>query len=462
MAGAGRLDVRVEAGAIVEIGGAIKPRAAEAVLDAAGGALLPGLHDHHIHLLSLAKALESIPCGPPNVSNGAQLIAQLEQHAATTGDDDGWLRGIGYHESVAGDIDRAWLDAVMPSRPLRIQHRSGRLWIFNGAALARIGTGTSPLPPGADLASGRFLDADDWLRARLPDERPPLRLASTLLARRGVVGVTDATPSNGLSDHRYFAGQRAGGQLLQDVLVMGSAELHLAARDKDVAVGGVAVGPTKIYLRESALPDFDDLCAAMRLSHAAGRAVAVHCVTVAELVFAASALAEAGHHPGDRIEHASLTPPATLDLLAGSGITVVTQPNFVLERGDQYLADLPAAEQPWLYGGRRFLARSIPLAAGTDAPFGDPDPWRAMAAAVNRRTRGGACLNPDETLAPEEALALFTGPAAQPGAEPRAIRAGAAADLCLLDRPWRDAREDLAAVQVIATLRAGTLIHGPQ
>ncbi len=455
--GLGRVDVRVEATHVAKLSQRIEPYPGEVVLDAAGGALLPGLHDHHLHLLSLAKALDSIPCGPPEVSNEAQLTAQLKRHAATAADDDGWLRGIGYHEAVAGDIDRAWLDTVVPDRPLRIQHRSGRLWMFNSAALARIGAGAPPVHPGADLAGGRFLDADDWLRARLPDQRPPLRLASARLAERGVVGVTDATPSNGLSDYRYFAEQHARGHLVQDVLVMGSAELHLAERHD-----GVAVGPTKIHLHESALPDFDDLCAAIRLSHAAGRAVAVHCITVAELVFAASALAEAGHHPGDRIEHASLTPPETLSLLAAEGLTVVTQPNFVFERGDQYLVDLAAAEQPWLYGGRRFLARGIPLAAGTDAPFGQPNPWRAMTAAVNRHTGNGACLNPDEALTPEEALALFSGPATRPGAASRAIRAGATADLCLLDRPWRDARADLAAVQVIATLRAGTLIHGPQ
>ena len=455
--GIGRVDVRLDAALIVEIGHHLRPRPGEPVVKAAGKALLPGLHDHHIHLLSLAKALESIVCGPPAAFNADQLVALLRRQAMLTPDDGRWMRGIGYHESVAGEIDRPWLDRIVPDRPLRIQHRSGRLWILNSHGLARLATGNHVVPPGADLASGRFLDADDWLRARLPDARPSLLHASALLAKRGVVGVTDATPSNGLPEYRHFADEHSLGRLRQYVMVMGGAELD-RAQEHD----GVIVGPTKIHLHESALPDFDAVKATIRQSHAAGRAVAVHCVTVAELVFAASALAEAGRHPGDRIEHASLTPPATLDLLANSGITVVTQPNFVLERGDQYLTDLATAEQPWLYRGRRFLAHGIPLAAGTDAPFGDSDPWQAMAAAVDRRTRNGACLNQDEALTPEQALALFTGPATRPGAGPRAIHVGAVADLCLLDRPWRDAREDLAAVQVSATIRAGTIIHGPQ
>ena len=35
--------------------------------------------------------------------------------------------------------------------------------------------------------------------------------------------------------------------------------------------------------------------------------------------------------------------------LTDLGVTVVTQPNFVAERGDQYLTDVPAAEHHELW-----------------------------------------------------------------------------------------------------------------
>jgi cytosine/adenosine deaminase-related metal-dependent hydrolase len=58
---AGRIvDVRVAGGVISEVGPGLRPAPAETVMDARGGALLPGLHDHHIHLLSLVR-----PSGPP-------------------------------------------------------------------------------------------------------------------------------------------------------------------------------------------------------------------------------------------------------------------------------------------------------------------------------------------------------------------------------------------------------------
>ena len=34
-----------------------------------------------------------------------------------------WLRGTGYHESVAGELDRHALDRWVPARPVRVQHR---------------------------------------------------------------------------------------------------------------------------------------------------------------------------------------------------------------------------------------------------------------------------------------------------------------------------------------------------
>jgi predicted amidohydrolase YtcJ len=106
-----RADVRIVAGRIDGIG-RLMPQPGEPVLDAAGGALLPGLHDHHLHLMSYAAALGSVRCGPPEVTDAAALAAALARADAV--DPRGWIRGIGYHESVAGDIDRAWLDRHGP------------------------------------------------------------------------------------------------------------------------------------------------------------------------------------------------------------------------------------------------------------------------------------------------------------------------------------------------------------
>ncbi len=445
-------DVRIDAGRISAIREQLAAQGGEMELDAGGAALLPGLHDHHLHLFSLAASRASVACGPPQIQSGAALEAAL--HAAA-GDQKSWLRGIGYHESVAGEIDRDWLDAHGPARPLRIQHRSGRLWLLNSLALQQleVGEGSDPLERVAGRSTGRLYDADDWLRTRLPRQRTSLHSVSQLLASYGVTGVTDTTPQNSADTWRDFAAAQARGELLQKLMLMGDASLD-AVSDQP----GLLRGARKFHLHEHELPAFDTLCAEIRQSHRAGRGAAFHCVTRTDLVFALAALREAGGHAGDRIEHASVTPPELLAELLAQGLTVVAQPHFINERGDQYVQDVAAEEQPWLYRLRGLLDAGVPLAGGSDAPFGEPDPWAAMQAAVSRRSRSGRLMAADEALTPEQALALFTTPLEAPGSAPRRLAVGQPADLCLLDRSWAEARRDLGAVQVRQTWREGVSI----
>ena len=118
--GHGLADVRLAGGRIAGLG-QLAPQDREAVIEAKGAALLPGLHDHHLHLAGLAARRDSVWCGPPDVSDGEQLASRLAAPGA------GWLRGIGYHESVMGLPDARALDRLGPHRPLRMQHRGGRV-----------------------------------------------------------------------------------------------------------------------------------------------------------------------------------------------------------------------------------------------------------------------------------------------------------------------------------------------
>ncbi|HEU4430863.1 MAG TPA: amidohydrolase family protein [Myxococcota bacterium] len=444
-------DVRIAAGRIATIAPALAAAPGEPVREARRGALLPGLNDHHAHLFAAAAALRSVHCGPPHVRDAAALGAAL---AAAGG--DGWLRGVGYHESVAGPLDRRALDRFVPDRPARVQHRSGACWVLNGAAIAQLGLDAGVDAIGverdaAGRATGRLFRLDAWLRERVPREAVSLRALSQRLARCGVSGVTDAGADNDASTLAAFTAARARGELLQRVRVMGSEALPEASGDVESA-------ELKILLDERALPELSALRDRIARAHHARRAVAIHCVTRAELLFALAALGDAGTIPGDRLEHASVAPPETIPRIRELGLTVVTQPSFIAERGDQYASDVELADRPWLYRARAFLAAGVPLAAGSDAPYSEPDPWRAMRAACRRRSEGGRSLGSAEALTPEEALALFTSPLAEPWAPPPRLAPGAPADLCLLRAPWSHARRELSAALVAVTWRAGAVI----
>jgi predicted amidohydrolase YtcJ len=453
------VDLRIEQGLIAEIADRLDARPDEACIDARGGALLPSLHDHHLHLFAYAAAQDSLACGPPAVHGTDQLQRALHARHAQLGG-GAWLRGIGYHESVAGDIDRDWLDRNGPPRPLRIQHRSGRLWILNSLALQTLRADQNDVTPlqrdAAGRYTGRLYDADDWLRARRPSRRPSLQPISRQLAAFGVTGVTDTTPDNDVAMLEVFGSAIRSGELLQDVLMMGGASLDACV----ASAGPVRCGAHKFHLHDADLPDFEALIEAIRRSHDVGRGAAFHCVSRTDLTFALGALAEAGTAPGDRIEHAGVTPPDLLAWMAELGVAVVSQPGFIAERGDAYIADVDADDRPWLYRLRAFRDAGIHLAGSSDAPFGDANPWQAMQAAVTRTTPRGVVLGADESLTPEQALELFLMPADICQRMPRRVEPGAAADLCLLDRPWQQARQNLHQLMPRMTFKRGLPIAG--
>jgi len=150
--------------------------------------------------------------------------------------------------------------------------------------------------------------------------------------------------------------------------------------------------------------------------------------------------------------------PDALAAVRDLGLSVVTQPIFVRERGDRYLAEVDAADRDDLYRCASLRAAGIPVAASSDAPYGSPDPWLGIAAAIDRRTREGAVLGAAECVSAPEALALWLDDPAAPGRKAREIAVGAVADLCLLDSPLKGVLAAPASDRVAATLIGGEVV----
>lgn len=404
--------------------GDLEPHKGEQVLDASGHMVIPGLHDHHVHLRSAAAALTSARVGPAEVRDRDDLARALAD--APVGS-DGWIRAVGYHEAVAGPLDRDVLDEVSPRQPVRVQHRSGVLWTLNSAGLAKVGLAGHP--------DGRLRSSDRRWSDTLQRNETGLAEVSRRLIGYGVTGVTDATPDFEISDIVKLMAAHRRGELRQ--------RAHCLA-------------PGKRILHDGDL-DLDELTAWVAERHAADAPVAVHCVTAAQLVVTLSALREAGTHPHDRIEHAAVVPDGSMAELKELGVTVVTQPNFVAERGDQYLTDIPADELHELWRVASLRRAGVKVALSTDMPFGEGDPWATMRAAVHRTTAAGAVLGPDECVSAPEALTMFFGTSSQP-TDTRAIAPGQPGDLCVLAAPPKQVLEALDSQMVAATVVAGEVV----
>jgi predicted amidohydrolase YtcJ len=436
-----RCDVRIRGGvlATVDPAGAAAADGLE-VLDGRGGALLPGLHDHHLHLLAMAAAARSVSVGPGSVT-GRSALRQALITAPDHGGGDGWIRAVDYHESVAGPLDRDGLDQLVPHRPVRVQHRTGAAWFLNTAALDRLGL-TSLHP------TGRIFGEDHLVR--LPGPPPDLAPVSQALSACGVTGVTDATPYDEPSGFEVLAEAVQRGAVTQDLVVTGGPGLADAP-----VPAGLRQGPVKLLVADHTLPPLEDLVGRIGQAHQLGRAIAIHCVTRVGLVLALAAWEAAGAAPGDRVEHASIAPPELRAAMARLGLTVVTQPGFVAERGDDYRRDVEPDDREHLYPCRSLEADGVRLGGSTDAPYSSADPWDAIRAAVERRTASGAVLGPDERLGARRALDLFLTRSEDPGGPPRRVQPGAPADLCLLAVPLVEALRTPTSQHVVQTFRAG-------
>ena len=433
-------DVRLVGDRIDQIGPSL-PRAGSEVVQAAGGALLPGLHDHHLHLFAMAARDRSLDVAAVEGADGFDRAVR-DAHAA--GHPTAWLRVVGYDESH-GPLDAERLAALAPDRPVRVQHRTGAAWMLSPAAGRATGV----------AADGWQHREDERLAAAWDDGAPPdLRAVAARLAAAGVTGVTDATPFTTPEGYAALAAARTAGDLPQRVVVTGGPDLATTA-----APDGLDLGPVKVVVADHELPDPDDLAAQFALAHRAGRPVAVHCVTRVATVLAVVAWELAGAVDGDRVEHASVVPVELVGRLAALGVQVVTQPAFVRAHGDRYLRTVEADDLPHLYRCASLLEAGIGVGGSTDAPFGPEDPWVAVAAAADRRTAGGAVLGADERVAAEVALGGFLSRPERPGGPARQVVPGAAADLVLLDGPLATVLASPGSDHVAATWIGGRCVH---
>ena len=450
--------------------------AAAPVIDLEDRPVLAGLVDQHVHLSALAAAWTSVDVSPDALRRAGGLVAALRQGRADR--PKGWLRAVGYDVATSGALDRAGLDAAGVG-PVRVQDRTGTTWTLDSLGLASVlPADRDTWPAGVELdasgrPTGRLVRLDAWLRARLddadrsdrdhPDHGPEhdrddqrdrgegpeptgLGVLGTWLARRGVTSVVDASATNDTAALTRLAS--AG--LAQRIVAM-------TGHPDTAPVEGVEVGAVKVLLDDADLPPLDELSGRVAAAHRHGRRVAVHCVTTVQLVLALAA----GLGPGDRIEHGSVIPDQVVPLVAEAGVVVVTQPGLVRTRGDRYLAEVEEHERAALYRLASLRRAGIPVAVGTDAPYGPADPWVHVAAAVDRRTRAGVEVGGDEAVDFATAVGLLQRDPLEPDHPRRRLVPGVPGDLCVLDTDWAAAVADPSAVRVHATWIGGRPVHGP-
>ncbi len=424
-------------------------------IDCGGATVLPGLIDPHLHLHALASRHAHLDCGAHG--RVEDLLAAIADRAR--GQPRGtWIRADGLDEVRLGRLPTAAeLDRAAPHWPVRLRHRSRHASVLNRCGLRLLGDATtSGLVAGREAAVSRVV-------GRLPAATlaDGLAAAARELLACGLTTVAEATPHTWATLGPLRAAMRRGAVPLR-VFAMRPPRGRTWRAD-----GRLRPGPVKILVEETPAglePSPAALGRIIARAAADGAQVAVHCVGAGTLVAALAGFAalprrqRARRH---RLEHVAECPPPLVARIAALGLTVVTNPIFVRERGDVYRTESPDETWAWLYRARSLARAGIALAGASDAPVASPSPWLGMAAARTRRTAAGAVLGEGERLSARAALALWTRGAAyalHADALGRLRRGGPADAIVVEPDPLRASPDEVAATRVRLVVVGGEVV----
>lgn len=509
--------VGIAGGRVVAVGRREDVRAAARpgarVFDAGSAAVVPGLHDFHIHLVGLARSRVAVDLDAAR--DGGQALDLLARRAAETAPGS-WTSGRGWSEAQLGSIEPGRIEDAVHGHPVFVTSHDGHSAWASAAARRLAGiSGSTPDPAGGRLERDASGDPTGFLRETALDlvatvvprlQGDALRdpMATTLggLAQLGITGATEAgdyTDRNGIGadsalgdsyssliDLAELVDRRLRLTLGIPVDAIGAAadrgyRTGMSLKDratmrfgwaKEYADGALGSGTAALFTPSSCrggdtgilrvtAESLDEIFTAGRR---AGIGLAVHAIGDR----AASAVLDAVERapqrlaatPNDRMEHVQLLRASDRARLVAGGVTASIQPIHAA-------ADRDLVESCWqgrqadAYAWNSLAQAGVLLAAGSDAPVESVNPWLGMFAAVHRRlpgdTRGD--WRPGQALTLAAALHAYTlAPALALGkADEGHLRIGARADLAVLSI---DLDELLRADESLATVRSELTIVG--
>ncbi|MDH3686539.1 MAG: amidohydrolase [Myxococcales bacterium] len=481
-------------------------------VDLAGHALLPGFIDAHGHVtqvgaLSIAVNVASPPVGP--ITDIAQLQAALRERAAGTPAGT-WVMGAGYDDALLAEQrhpTRADLDAVSTEHPIAIVHVSLHLIVANSAALAaaRI-TADTPNPEGGVIRRGKdgkepngVLEETAMWAALGALPKPTLEEGFALLEAgiQSYVRAGFTTVQDGATRAEDWALLRAAAdndRLQVDVIsypVFLEAESILAETVPGGEYGRLKLGGIKLILDGSpqgktawlsepylvppdgqepgyhGYPWLQDEEAARVASDAYERGLQLiahaNGDAAAEQLFAAVEKAQAKHGSRDRrtvLIHAQVLREEQVDRIRRLGIIPSFFVSHVFFWGDWHRDSVLGPERAVrISPAASALRRGIPFTFHNDAPVTPPDALRLIAAGVNRTTRSGVVLGPQERVPVAAAVRAVTRDAAFAHFEEGmkgSLEPGKLADLVILSaNPLTADLGDLAGIRVLETVKEG-------
>jgi predicted amidohydrolase YtcJ len=513
----------VEDGKITFVGSkadALKQRGDRTVIkNLAGKTLMPGFIDGHAHAQQFgAQAVGANLLAPPDgsVNTIDDVIAKLNTFAAGPDvDKTGWIFGVGYDDALLGrHPTREDLDKVSTTVPVMATHISGHFAAVNTVGLKAIGYDAStPNPEGGvirresdgktpngvleelaaiphmltALAPGMQEGKDYFLQRGLEMAKSygytttnegrmfgPMHAVMVDAAKRGLVDIDfigwmdytgraelDKGFSASYSNHYRLGGLK--------VTLDGSPQGRTAWRTVPYLIppDGQKAG----YIGYPAIPDTKQVAAYLDEAFSKGWPVKVHANGDAAIdqTFEAMkpVIAKHGVKPGQvTLIHGQFIRADQVQALKSLGIFPSMFPMHTFYWGDWYTQIVGPEQAARISPMRSILNTGLHATSHTDAPVALPNLMQVVWATVNRTTRSGAVVGPDERVTPYEAMKMVTLWGAEQFGEQAAkgsIKEGKLADLVVLsDNPITMDPTKINQVQVLETIKEGKTVWSRQ
>ncbi|WP_158273150.1 amidohydrolase [Caulobacter sp. HMWF025] len=487
-------------------------------IDLKGATLLPGFIDAHSHMLNYADSLVQANLNPPpvgGVRSIADIISEVGRLKVSMKAGDGVLLvGQGYDPDQLAEKRHPTaeeLDMAFPNNPVLLMHASGHMLVANTAAMKIAGIDASTKDPeggaiirkpGTTEPQGLFqetamhpfipqvqaprpLDENLVLIKRalghyaangyttaaehlvMPDKMPLLQAA----ADRGILTIdVEALPAYLMADQLVGTGKIRWGELKNGLKWAG---LKLAT---DGSPQGKTAYLTKPYLTPvpgcktdcRGFPNIpqDELNRLFVLAYRNGVQLYSHCngdasidMMIAAHRFAEKDLGIVDFNRRTVIIHSQIMRPDQLVAYKSLGLLPSFFTNHVFYWGDVHLANLGAERAAYISPMASAMKAGIKATNHTDATVTPVDPMFLAWTAVNRTTRSGQVLGPDERVTPYQALKAMTLNAAYEYFEETSkgsLETGKTADLVLLDHnPLKVAPDAIKTIRVVETVKSG-------
>ncbi len=508
--------VVVDAGRIVFVGSkadALKRKGGGTVVkDLAGKTLMPGFIDGHAHAQQFgAQAVGANLLAPPDgdVDTIDDVVDKLKSFAQ--GPDvklTGWIFGVGYDDALLGrHPTREDLDKVSTTVPVMATHISGHFAAVNSLGLKMIGyDATTPNPEGGVIrreADGKTPNGVLEELAAMPHMvkslEPTTQESKDYFLKRGLemaksYGYTTANEgrmfgpmhsvmvdaaNRGLVDIDFIGWMDYTGRAELDKGFSTSYSNHYRLGGLKITLDGSPQGRTAWrtvpylippdgqkpgYLGYPAIPDTKQVEAYLDEAYAKGWPVKVHANGDAAIDQLFTALrpvvAKHGVKPGQTIlVHGQFIRPDQVKELKSLGIFPSMFPMHTFYWGDWYQQIVGPEQAAQISPMRSILATGLHATSHTDAPVALPNLMQVAWATVNRTSRSGQVIGPDERVTPYQAMQMITIWGAEQFGEQAAkgsIKEGKLADFVILsDNPVTIDPQDINRIQVLETIKEG-------